>query len=76
VCFQSGSISIVRLGLSILWVWALYMAGSRADVSLPGWKSGSDMVVPVQYVLVSGSDENIVFSESSELYVLALSGRL
>ncbi len=42
------------------------MACSRADVSLSGWNSGSDMSVPVQDVLVSGSDENIAFSGSSE----------
>ena len=61
VCFQSGSISTVRLGLSFLWVWALYMACSRAVVSLSGWNYGSDIDVSGHVVLVSGSDEYTTF---------------
>ena len=66
MCFQSGSISIVRLGFSFLWVWALYMACSRAVVSLSGCNFGSVNDVPVRAVLVSGSDENTAFSGFSE----------
>ncbi len=35
-------------------------------VSLHGWNSGRDMDVPVHVVYVSGSEESIVFSGSSE----------
>jgi hypothetical protein len=66
VLFHSRSISFVRPRLLFLWIWALYMACSRAGVMLIGWNSGSDMFVPVQDVLVSGSDESIAFSGSSE----------
>jgi hypothetical protein len=58
--------SIVRLGLSFLWLWELYIACSRAYVKLSGWNSGSDIVVPVHDVMVSGSDENMALSGSSE----------
>ena len=57
---------MVRLGMWFLWVWALYMACSSAVVSLLGWNSGRDMDVPVHDVSMSGSEENIVFSGSSE----------
>ena len=66
MCYQTGSMSIARLGLPFLWVWALYMACYRADLSLSGWNSGSDIVVPVHDVMVSGSDENMALSGSSE----------
>jgi hypothetical protein len=66
VRFQSGSMSIIRLGLSFLWEWTLYMACSRADVIFSGYNSGSDIVMPLRVVLVSGSNENISFSGSSE----------
>ena len=42
------------------------MACSSAVVSLLGWNSGRDMDVPVNDVSVSGYEENIVFSGSSE----------
>ena len=57
---------MVRLGLWFLWVCALYMAFSKAVVSLHGWNSGRDMDVPVYNVTLSVSEENIVFSGSSE----------
>ncbi len=57
---------MVRPGVWFLWVCALYMACSRAVVSLLGWNSGRDMDVPVHVVSVSGSEGNIVFSGSSE----------
>ena len=57
---------MVKLGVWFLWVCALYMACSRAVVSLLGWNSGRDMDVPVHVVFVSGFEENIVFSGSSE----------
>ena len=66
MCFQSGSMRIVRLGVWFLWVCALYMACSSAVVSLLGWNSGRDMNVPVHAVYMSGSEENIAFSGSSE----------
>jgi len=57
---------MVRLGVWFLWVWALYMACFNAVVSLLGWNSGRDMDVPVHVVYVSGYEETIVFSGSSE----------
>ena len=57
---------MVRLDVWFLFVWALYIACSRAVVSLLWYNSGRDMDVPVQAVFVSGSDENILFSGSSE----------
>ena len=66
MCFQSGSMRMVRLGVWFLLGCALYMACSRAVVSLLGWKSGREMDVPVHVVSVSVSEENIVFSGSSE----------
>ena len=42
------------------------MACSRADVSLSGCNSGSDIVVHAHVALVSGSDENTSFRGSSE----------
>ena len=42
------------------------MTCSRADVISLGWNSGSDIVLLVHVVLVSGSDENVAFSGSSE----------
>ena len=57
---------MVMHGVWFLYVWALYMACSRAVVSMLGWNSGRDMDVPVHVVSVSGSEENIVFSGSSE----------
>ena len=57
---------MVRLGVWFLFVWALYIACSSAVVSLSWWNSGRDMDVPVQAVSVSGSDDNILFSGSSE----------
>ena len=67
MCFQSGTIGIVRLGVWLLWVWALYMACSSAVVSLLGWNSGRDMDVLVHdAVSVSGSEENNVFGGSSD----------
>jgi len=57
---------MVRLGVWFLWVWAMDMVCSRAVVRLLGWNSGRDMDVPVHAVYVSGSEENIVFSGSSE----------
>jgi hypothetical protein len=62
VCFQTGSMRIVSLGVWFLWVWySLYMVCSRAVVS-----SGRDMGVPVHDVSMSGIEENIVFSGFSE----------
>ena len=66
MCFQSGSVWIVRLGVWFLRVCALYMACSRAVVSLLGWNSGRDVDVPVHVVSLSGSEENIVSSGFSE----------
>ena len=57
---------MVRLGVWFLLVCALYMACSRAVVSLLGWNFGRDMDVPVHVVSVSVFEENIVFSGSSE----------
>ena len=57
---------MVRLGVWFLWVCALYMACSRAIVNMFGWNSGRNMDVPVHDVSVSGSEENTVFSGSSE----------
>ena len=57
---------MVRLGVWFLWVCALYMACSSAVVSLLDWNSGRGMDVPVHVVFVSGFEENIVFSGSSE----------
>ncbi len=57
---------MVRLRIWFLFVWALYVACSRAMVSLSWCNSGRDMDVPVQAVFVSGSDENMLFSGSSE----------
>ena len=57
---------MVRLGVWCLWVCVLYMACSRAVVSMLSWNSGREMDVPVQAVFVSGSEENIAFSGSSE----------
>ena len=57
---------MVRLGVWFLFVWALYVACSNAVVSLLGLNSGRDMDVPVHDVSVRGSDENILFSGSSE----------
>ena len=42
------------------------MACSRAAVGLFGWNSGRDIDLPVHVVSVSGSEENIVVSGSSE----------
>ena len=66
MCYQTGSMSIARLGLPFLWVWALYMACYRADLSLSGWNSGSDIVVPIHFVVVSGPVENNAFRGASE----------
>ena len=66
MCFQSGSMSMVRLGDWFLFVWALYIACSKAIVSLLWWNSGRDREAPVHDVSVRGSDENILFSGSSE----------
>ena len=66
MCFQSGSMRMVRLGVWFLFVWALYMACSSAIVSLLGLNSGRDMDVPVHVFSVRGSDENLLFSGSSE----------
>ncbi len=66
VCFQSGSISIVTEGYVSLYVCAMYMAYSHAFVSLLGWNSGSESVVPVQAVLVRGSAVKSLSSGSSE----------
>ena len=57
---------MVRLDMWFLFVWALYIACSRAMVSLSWWNSGRDMDVLVQAVFVSGFDENMLFSGSSE----------
>ncbi len=57
---------MVRLGVWFLFVWTLYMACSRAIVSLLWWNSGRDMDAPVHDVSVMGSDENILFNGSSE----------
>ncbi len=57
---------MVRIGVWFLFVWALYMACSSAVVSLLGLNSGRDIDVPVHFVSVRGSDENILFSGSSE----------
>jgi len=57
---------MVRLGVWFLWVCALYMACSRAVVTLLGWNSGRDMDVPVHVVSLSVSEENIVLNGSSE----------
>ena len=57
---------MVRLGVWFLWVCAVYVACSSAVVSLLGWYSERDMDVPVHDVSVSGSEENIVFSGSSD----------
>ncbi len=45
---------------------ALHMACSSAFVSLLGWNSGNERVVPVQAVLVKGSDEKSLLNGSSE----------
>ena len=66
MCFQSGSMKMVWLGKLFLWVCALYMACSRAVVSLLGRNPGRDMDVSVHVVSVSGSKEKSVFSGSSE----------
>ena len=42
------------------------MSCSNAVVSLSSWNSGSDIDVLVHVVSVNGSDENNVFSGSSE----------
>ena len=42
------------------------MACSSAFVSLSGWNSGSERVMPVQAVLVRGSAENNWWYGSSE----------
>ena len=63
---DSGSMRMAWLGLLFLWVWAQYMACSSAVVSLFGLNSGRDMDVPVHAAFVSGSEENIMFSGSSE----------
>ncbi len=57
---------MVRLDVWFLFVWALYIACSSAVVSLLWWNSGREMDVPVQAMSVSGSDENIWLSGSSE----------
>ena len=57
---------LVRLGVWFLWVCEMYMACSRAVMSLIGWNSGRDMDVPVHVVSVSGSEEKILFRGSSE----------
>ncbi len=57
---------MVRLGVWFLWIWTWYMACSSAVVSLLGWNSGRDMDVPVHVLSVSGFEENIVFSGSTE----------
>ena len=57
---------MVMLGVWFLWVCALYIVCSRAVVNLLGWNSWRDMDVPVHVVSVSVSEENIVFSGSSE----------
>ena len=66
VCFQSGSMSIVALDWVLLCVCALQMAYSSAFVSLLGWNSGSERVIPVHAVLVSGSVEKSLSSGFSE----------
>ena len=65
VCFHSGSVSMVAKGCVSLYVCAMYMACSSAFVSLLGWNSGSESVVPVQAVLVRGSAVKSMSSESS-----------
>ena len=57
---------MVMLGMWFLWVCALYMACSKAVASLFGWNSGRGMDVPVHAVSLSVSEENHVFSGSSE----------
>ena len=42
------------------------MACSSASVSLSGWNSGSEIVVPVHDVSESGSEKNIALNGSSE----------
>ena len=61
MCFQSGSIRIVRFGLAFLWVWALHIAYSHAVMSFSDWHSGSDIYVPVYVVSMSNSDENSAY---------------
>jgi hypothetical protein len=57
---------MVRLGVWFLFVWALDIACSCAVVSLLWQNSGRDTDVPVHVVSVRGSDDNILFSGSSE----------
>ena len=57
---------MVRLGVWFLWACALYMACSRAVMSLLGWNSGREMDVSVHVVSVSVFEENNVLSGSSE----------
>ncbi len=45
---------------------ALWMACSSAFVSLLGWNSGSERVMPVHAVIVNGSAEKSLSSGSSE----------
>ena len=66
VCFHSGSISIVALGCVSLCVCALHMACSSAFVSLLGWNSRNERVIPAHAVLVRGSAEKSMSSGSSE----------
>jgi hypothetical protein len=44
----------------------VYMACSSALVSLLGWNSGSERVIPVQAVLVRGSAEKSLLNGASE----------
>ncbi len=57
MCFQSGRMSIVALGLDSLCLWALYMACSNVVVSLSGWNSGRERVTPVHAALMRDSAE-------------------